>query len=457
LDALKSTDSNEAAAAEHEEEPLDAQATLELLAQRSTVHARLALVIADVAASPSMDLVPELLAETAPAAPAPAPLDTAGRTDAVAAAPPAAAPSSARATPGAPATARAAVAAPQTMSPIKKYGLLLVALAAFTGIGIVGKSLWPFGSSTVIYPERREAEQPVAASTDPAPAPSTGAVQVPSSRPADQFAYAGNAPEIDLRDAEIHPAAASGPTLSASVIPQTPSSIVRPPVTRKTASAATHSAASLSVTRTEGPSSIDRHVEAGYRALAAGNVATAQNEYGAALELDSNNVDAMLGMATIAARDGRLKAAAAAYANVLKLEPGNPDATAAMAMLGSNGSAAESDESRLKILIAGDGGGRPSLHAALGGVYAADGRWTEAAQEYFVALSKDPGNPDLAFNVAASLDQNRNVAAALNFYGQALAFARQRPTRIDLNAIEQRMSQLQARGEVQAPSGPGTP
>ena len=486
LDALKSTDSDAAEEVALEEEPLDAQATLELLAQRPTVHARLALVIADVAESPSMDLAPELLAEVAPAAPAPepafagAPLNTAGRTDEAAAAPPVVAPSSVRATPSAPATARAAVAAPQTMSPVKKYGLLLVALAAFTGIGIAGKALWPFGPTTVIYPERREAEQPVAASTDPAPAPSTGAVQVSSARPPDQFAYAGNAPEIDLPDAEIHSAATRGPAPSAGVIPQSPSSttdpalaasveldartggmrassIVRSPVTRRAASAAAHSAASLSVTRREGLSSIDRHVEAGYRALAAGNVATAQNEYVAALELDSNNVDAMLGMATIAARDGRPKVAAAAYANVLKLEPGNPDATAAMAMLGSNGSAGESDESRLKILIAGDGGGRPSLHAALGGVYAADGRWTEAAQEYFVALSKDPGNPDLAFNVAASLDQNRNVTSALNFYGQALAFARQRPTRIDLNAIEQRMSQLQARGEVHAPSGPGTP
>jgi Flp pilus assembly protein TadD len=492
LDALKSTDSSAAVVAEPEEEPLDAQATLELLAQKPTAQARLALVpTSDIAAAPLSDFAPELVAEVAPAAPSPelAPLSIAGRTDEIVAAPAAAAtataPSNALAAMAAPANARATVAVPPAMPSIKKYGLLLAALVAFAGIGIVGKSLWPFGSNAVIYPQRREPQQ-VPASTDPAPAPSAGAVQVPSARPADQFAYAGNAPEIDLRDAEIRPAATSEPAPPASAIPPTapaatgtasvaaisttdpapsvsvepaartgdirPSSM-RPSVTR---SAATHSS-TLSVTRTEGPSSIDRHVAAGYRALAAGNVATAQNEYVAALELDPNNVDAILGLATIAARDGRSKAAAAAYANVLKLEPGNPDATAAMAMLGSNGSAGESNESRLKILIAGDDGGRPSLHAALGGVYAADGRWTEAAQEYFVALGKDPGNPDLAFNVAASLDQNRNYAAALNFYGQALAFARQRPTQIDLNAIEQRISQLQARGDVRAPSAPGTP
>jgi len=203
--------------------------------------------------------------------------------------------------------------------------------------------------------------------------------------------------------------------------------------------------AALSVTRSEGPSPIDRHVQAGYQALASGNVANAQTEYFAALELDPNNVDAWMGAATVAARGGNSKAAAAAYAKVLKLEPGNPDATAAMSTLGANGSSGENDESRLKILIASGDGGRPALHAALAGVYAADARWTEAAQEYFTALAKDPGNPDLAFDVAASLDQNRNPGMALTYYRQALAFAGQRPTQIDRHALEQRIAQLQAR------------
>jgi Flp pilus assembly protein TadD len=84
----------------------------------------------------------------------------------------------------------------------------------------------------------------------------------------------------------------------------------------------------------------------------------------------------------------------------------------------------------------------------LAGVYAADGRWTEAAQEYFTALGKDPGNPDLAFNVAASLDQNRSAAMALAYYRQALVFARQRPAQIDLRAVEQRINQLSSRIEA---------
>jgi Flp pilus assembly protein TadD len=236
-----------------------------------------------------------------------------------------------------------------------------------------------------------------------------------------------------------------------------PSGGVPPPsATRHARGAATRaSIATLSVARSEGPSPIDRHVQAGYLALGSGNVANARAEYFAALELDPNNVDALMGVATIAARDGNSKAATAAYTKVLKLEPGNPDATAAMTSLGANGSTGENNESRLKILIASGDGGRPALHAALAGVYAADSRWPEAAQEYFTALAKDPGNPDLAFNVAASLDQNRNPGMALAYYGQALIFARQRPTQIDLHAIEQRMSQLQAQVErLPAPEAP---
>jgi Flp pilus assembly protein TadD len=97
------------------------------------------------------------------------------------------------------------------------------------------------------------------------------------------------------------------------------------------------------------------------------------------------------------------------------------------------------------------------LHAALAGLYAADARWADAAQEYFIALSMDPGDSDLAFNVAASLDQNHNSAAALTYYAQALSFAKLRPAQIDVRAIEGRMRQLQARIEVRPATPQATP
>ena len=464
LDALRTAEPEAGTATEPEEEPLDAHATLKILAPKPAQGPLSLVPTPELPAPPSMEFAPGLgyVDAAVPPAPESAALKVAEPANAAVAlavgspaqvsfAPNAraavgGAPNT-RVSPQTPGSARTANAPAQPMPRFKKYALLLSALAAIAGIGLAGKLFWPFGSSGVMYPERRPPQEPPA-SADPAPAaaPTTDAVHVPSERPADQFAYAGNAPEIALGGAEVRVDSSAAVTVASRADPA-------PGSDARAASVASHratalvprprSASVLSVTRAEGSSSIDRHVDAGYRALAAGNFTTAQDEYAAALELDPNNVDALLGTAAVAVRTGRAKAAALSYLGVLKLEPGNPDATAAMAMLGSEGVGGDANESRLKILIASDDGGRSALHAALGGVYAADVRWPEAAQEYFVALAKDPGNPDLAFDVAASLDQNRNSAAALSYYRQALSFARQRPTQLDTHAIERRITQLQ--------------
>lgn len=453
LDALKSTEVDAAAPIDlpsdvPQEEPLDARATLQLLMPASLEVDARSTVNDSIALEPSSDVasaqagVPHSVADAAPAVslhirPSPALTGTtaeptATRKDAAAlgmriqgetAAPGTNAGGTATAPSPAPSTT------PSPAHSSKQYRFLIAAIVAAMGIGVIGKLLWP-KTNALSHPEG-EQSQPVAAA-DPGPAPvSLQSVKVPSARPADRFAYAGTAPEIDLHDTESQRFAARKPVSSSS---ETSLSAGAPPVT----------AATLSVAVSSQQSSIDRHVQAGYLALAAGNVASAQQEYLAALESDANNVDALLGAATAAARDGKPQVASAAYAKVLRLEPGNPDATAAMAMLKSDGTASESNESRLKILIAGGDGNGPALHTALAGVYAGDARWTEAAQEYFTALGKDPGNPDLAFDVAASLDQNRNTRMALHFYQQALEFARQRPAQFDPHAVERRIGQLQA-------------
>jgi Flp pilus assembly protein TadD len=495
LDALKSTEPEPAATADagvepHAPEPpeelLDGRATLALLLSKPSAQTTLSLVPSSSVETVPPASVPELLGSTrldppfpepshgepgrvgpspvgpaaaglglAAAAAAPAPVAEIARAAPNAERAPGAAAAPAPPAPGAAVAAaankRATVAAPSTTPRAKRYVLAGAGLATLVGIAIVGKSLWWPTTNVISYP--RGGVQQTSPGVVEATTPSTAAVQVSSARPADQFAYTGNAPEIDLRNTDS-PAnamtAESAIPRAAATAPMSATSAAR------RGAAARAPSATLSLTRSEGPSPIDRHVQAGYQALASGNVANAQTEYFAALELDPNNVDALMGAATVAARSGNSKAAIAAYAKVLKLEPGNPDATAAMSTLGANGSSGENDESRLKILIASGDGGRPALHAALAGVYAADARWTEAAQEYFTALAKDPGNPDLAFDVAASLDQNRNPGMALTYYKQALGFAGQRPTQIDLHAVEQRIAQLQARaghppGAAEAP------
>jgi Flp pilus assembly protein TadD len=442
LDALKSSEPNYPAEpeAEDQEDSLDARATLELLAARPAPPEVLSLAptsepepsesvaaFSQAAAKPVADPLPPAAAYvrsgTAPSRDPPAPT----------------------------ANFRAAPATPAA-APTSKLSMLLMALVVLGGIGLAAKILWP-KTYVVTNPDNAQPAPPTAEPAAAADPRSLRSVQVPSARPADHFAYTGNAPEIDLHETGAAAATVAGASAPTSAAP-TPSAGAAP-----SESPAPHrrAAAAFTVTKTESESEIYRHVKAGYQALTAGDVAGAEREYRAALQLDPNSIDALLGSAAAAARDGKPAVAGETYAKVLKLEPGNPDATAAIAMLSRDTLANESAESHLKILIGGDDGSRPALHAALGGVYAADGRWSEAAQEYFAALGRDPGNPDLAFDVAASLDQNRNAVMALDFYRQALAFARQRPAQFDVQLVEERVNRLQAKAAAGHPDAAGAP
>jgi len=422
LDALRTTESSAPSQGEPQEEPLDSRETLKILTTEMQASSALTLEAspASAATAAAADIaVP--LRETAAATRNPA--MTLGGAAALS---PALSP---------------AVSPALPRSPARRYAAMLAAAVAVVILVMFGKSLLHTRPSPVIYPDAGESPP---AAAQPAVRPLTSPVQVPT-RPAGQFSDAGDAPEIELQDTVLPPAIHAPAPRSAVAV----------------AVAATKSRvpmqSALSVTPSVGASPVDQHIVAGYRALSSGHVANAQLEYRAALELDPNNVDALLGTASAAARAGNSAVAAAAYAKVLRLEPGNKDATAALAILSHDPAAAEANESRLKVMIASDNERRPALHAALAGLYAADARWADAAQEYFIALSMDPGDSDLAFNVAASLDQNHNSAAALTYYAQALSFAKLRPAQIDVRAIEGRMHQLQARIEVPPATPRATP
>jgi Tfp pilus assembly protein PilF len=431
LDALKARESSAPSPAEPNEEALDGREALKILTTKMQASSTLTLE----ASSPGMsamdtDAAPDVVAvprESAAASHNP-PI---GHTAAVlrSGSPP------------------LSPIAPLAATPARRYAAMLAAAVAVVIVVMVGKSLLQKNSNQISYP--KPAESPSAAAAQPTMRPDPGAVEVPS-RPRSQFSGVGGAPEIDLHEDVVQPTALRAPLrrVAKTMRPDSPA-----PEVGAVAPNPSMPRGSFSVTPSASLASIDAHIETGYRALASGNVATAQREYRAALDLDPNNVDALLGTASAASRAGNSTLAAAAYAKVLRLEPGNKDATAALTILNRDPTATEANESRLKVMIAGDIERRPALHVALAGVYAADRRWADAAQEYFIALSTDPGDADLAFNLAASLDQNHNSAAALTYYAQALAFAKQRPAQIDVHAIEARISRLQARSEIR----PATP
>jgi Tfp pilus assembly protein PilF len=426
LDALKTRESSAPSSAETHEEALDGREALKILTAKIPANSDLTLEASPAVSSTDTAAPPDVAAEPrqTPAASRNTPI---GHTAA-----------SLRSSSPPPLSA----AAPLAAKPARRYAAMFAAAVAVVAVVMVGKSLLHKNPNPISYAET--AENGPATVGQAATRSDPSAVQVPS-RPASQFSGVGGAPEIDLHEDVLRPSATRTPVRPVG------RTIGAPRPAAEIAAANPDPApprGSLSVTPSAGVASIDAHIGTGYRALASGDVATAQREYRSALDLDPNNVDALLGTASTAARAGNSTMAAAAYAKVLRLEPGNKDATAALTILNRDPTATEGNESRLKIMIAGDNERRPTLHAALAGVYAADGRWADAAQEYFIALSMDPGDSDLAFNLAASLDQNHNTAAALTYYAQALAFAKQRAAQIDVRAVEARIGQLQARIEV---------
>ena len=200
--------------------------------------------------------------------------------------------------------------------------------------------------------------------------------------------------------------------------------------------------AALEITKNNPAPRVSPDLMAAYRAFNAGDDLAAQELYRKVLHGDVRNVDALLGMAAIAQRQGRTQDAMGWFGKVLEVEPRNPIAEAGMV-----NAVAQADpvttESRLKNLLAQQPNAA-NLHAALGNLYTERGQWSSAQQSYFEAHRLDPGNPEYAFNLAVSLDQLGKPSLALEYYKKTLALMQRNiSTAIDRHQLEARISQLQ--------------
>jgi Tfp pilus assembly protein PilF len=186
-------------------------------------------------------------------------------------------------------------------------------------------------------------------------------------------------------------------------------------------------------------------LQAAYEALQLGDYANSRGLYAEVLADDPRSIDALLGLAAIAWKQGRSEEAGRHYGRVLELDPRNTYAQAGLiAMLGGTDRVAA--ESRLKQLISREPSG--FLYFTLGNLYAEQGSWPAAQQAYFQAYQFQPENADYAFNLAVGLEHLGQSNLALDYYRKALDLSfRKGRANFDQGLAIQRVGQLSARVE----------
>lgn len=295
---------------------------------------------------------------------------------------------------------------------------IFAGLAGLAALSIGGYFWWQLQSVSVAPMRPAPAATPVsrpiptpsqAAITPPAPPtiPTVAAAAPPATPPAAQPA----APAVTATPimADSQPEIAFTRTDKRSAAPaqdRAPKPAARPATTAKDPG--------LQFSKTSGATPLER----AYEALQADRLDEAQAQYARALRGDRHNVDALLGLATVAVRQGKIDEGLTWYQRVLEADPGDPTAQAALINLKGQGDLSLA-ESRLRTALASQPESA-ALHFALGNLYARQQRWSEAQQAYFTAFSREGNNADYIFNLAVSLDHLHQHKLAAQYYQMAV-------------------------------------
>lgn len=159
-------------------------------------------------------------------------------------------------------------------------------------------------------------------------------------------------------------------------------------------------------------------LEAAWNAFQDGDLVTAEKQYRRMLNSDPRNRDAWLGLAAIAARQNRKQDAIDSYRRLLTLNPQDADAQAGLLAIDPENMG---ERHEAQLLQQSE---RSRSPLALAQYYASRNRWHEAQEQYFQAFAQDPGNADLAFNLAICLDHIGQPKLAAEYYRKALTLKR---------------------------------
>ena len=217
-----------------------------------------------------------------------------------------------------------------------------------------------------------------------------------------------------------------------------------------TANAAVGTGSSLTFVRGQESAGMDPALLAAYQSYRNGDLDNAMSGYQEVLRGDAKNRDALLGLAAIAQQRGQDRVAANYYKQLLNQDPRDPVALAGMsALVSANGGDASSNETRIKLLLAQQphaaDAQSAALHFVLGNNYAAQARWGDAQQAYFNAYNLDPGNAQIAFNLAVSLYHLQQGKLAATYYQRALQLDSAEKAGFDRAQTQLRINELTAR------------
>ncbi len=271
------------------------------------------------------------------------------------------------------------------------------------------------------------------------PAPAVLAAPAPDAAAA---ASSGEAARSEpQQQAKSPPTRDVGTEASSAKNRKTPAATVAPAAqTRPAAATRTDDRApDLKISSSERIDDKDRMLNEAYAAYDRGDLGQARRLYGAVLELEADNRDALLGMAAIEVQDGNYRSAIELYQKLLLLNPKDGEAMASLLAVANIDP--QRGESQIKQMLSAEPDS-PYLHFALGNMYSRQQRWAEAQSAYFRALQLNPDDPNTAYNLAVSMEHLGKPQVAREYYLRALANQDRSLAVFDAEQVAQRVEVL---------------